>query len=188
MTKSIWKNSVLQIAENCGFLNFVQHNFRGTGQFVYILAYHRVDEFDHRPWLDPSLISATPQQFEEQMELVASRYHPISAEDLLAAVRGELCLPKDAVLVTVDDGYRDFAEVIYPACRRYHIKPVLFVPTAYVGAGTLWWDKVYQIIYMSGRSHIYTPLGRLALSTEKERRLAQANLIMALKRMPYDQV
>jgi peptidoglycan/xylan/chitin deacetylase (PgdA/CDA1 family) len=88
------------------------------------------------------------------MKLVASRYNPVSAEDLVQAASGGSPLPKDAVLVTVDDGYLDFKEVIFPVCSRFGIRPLLFMPTAFVGSGTYWWDKVYQIIHLSGQTKI----------------------------------
>jgi peptidoglycan/xylan/chitin deacetylase (PgdA/CDA1 family) len=188
MAKSVWKNFLLEKAENIGFLNFVQESLRGSDQSVYILAYHRVDDLDHRPWLDPGLISATPRQFEDQMRLVASRYHPITAVDLVEAAHGGNPLPKDAVLVTVDDGYRDFQEVIVPICSRYGIRPLLFVPTAFVGTGTFWWDKVYQIIFLSGLLAIETPVGQFSISTADEKLKAYTLLVHSLKFLPDQQL
>jgi peptidoglycan/xylan/chitin deacetylase (PgdA/CDA1 family) len=184
MSKSIWKNLIFNIAEKSGSLNFIQNKFQGTDQYVYILTYHRVDEFNHRPWLDPHLISATPRQFEDQMKLIASRYHPVSVEDLIEAARGGSPLPKDAVLVTVDDGYLDFEEVVFPLCSRFGIQPVLFMPTAYVGTGTFWWDKVYQITHLSGQNKLETPIGRFSIATEKEKVKVKDQLIQTLKHMP----
>jgi peptidoglycan/xylan/chitin deacetylase (PgdA/CDA1 family) len=188
MTKSTWKNFILESAENSGFMNLVQNNFRGSGQYLYVLTYHRVDENNHRPWLDPHQISATPQQFEEQMKFLATRYNPISAEDLVKAANGGPPLPKDAVLVTVDDGYLDFNEVIFPLCNRFGIRPLLFMPTAYIGTGTFWWDKVYQIIYLSGRNKIDSPVGQFSISSEKEKFKVQTKLIRILKQMPDKQM
>jgi peptidoglycan/xylan/chitin deacetylase (PgdA/CDA1 family) len=187
MTKSAWKNFILRSAESSGFLNFVQNNLQRAGQYVYILTYHRVDYLNHRPWLDPHLISATPEQFEDQMKLVATKYNPITAEDLIEAVHGKYSLPKNAVLVTVDDGYRDFKEMIFPICNRHGIKPMLFMPTAYIGTGTFWWDKVYQIVHLSGQTKIETPIGQFPLFTEREDFKVQDQLIQALKKMPHHQ-
>ena len=41
-----------------------------------VLTYHRVDVPGARPWLNPSLLSATPPTFDEQMQFVAARYQP----------------------------------------------------------------------------------------------------------------
>ena len=124
----------------------------------------------------------------DKMKLVADRYHPVAANEVLEAARGGAPLPRDAVLVTVDDGYRDFLDTIFPVCSRYGIHPLLFVPTAYVGAGTFWWDKVYQIIFLSGQTEIETPIGRLGPIAEGDRFRALHQLIRALKQMPFDRV
>jgi peptidoglycan/xylan/chitin deacetylase (PgdA/CDA1 family) len=188
MTKSILKNFILKVAENSGFLNILQKTNLRNGQYVYILTYHRVAELTSRPWLTPGLISATPQQFDEQMKLVANKYNPISVQDLVRAAQGGGSLPKDAVLVTVDDGYRDFKEEIFPVCSRYSIRPLLFMPTAFVGTGNFWWDKVYQIIHLSGLSKIDTPIGKFSITNEREKSKTQEQLIPTLKLMPFEKV
>jgi peptidoglycan/xylan/chitin deacetylase (PgdA/CDA1 family) len=185
MTHNYYKNIILDLAEKSGFLNIAQ-NVRGPKQYGYILAYHRVDELSKRPWLDPHLISANPDQFEEQMKFIANNYHPITAENLLESFRSDVPLPKDSVLVTFDDGYRDFKEVAFPICSHYKIQPLLFQPTAFVGAGNFWWDKLYQIIYLSGVKEINTPVGTLAILNDKDKFECHKKLIWAIKHMSFD--
>ena len=186
MANSILKNLVLQAAECAGLLNVLQNIGSGSHQAMYVLAYHRVAEFDESPWLSPALISATPGQFNEQMRFVAERYSPISIHSLLRACRGKDRLPKDAVLITVDDGYRDFQEHILPTCKRYGIQPLLFLPTAFVGAGNFWWDKVYQIVHFGGLSSLDTPAGDFSIATQSEKRSAVARLTQVLKSIPFE--
>ena len=184
--KSFVKNTLLKTAENIGLLDILQKISIRNGQSVYILSYHRVTEYDSRPWLVPGLISATPQQFEEQMKLVATKYNPISIQDLIDAAHGRISIPKDAVLITVDDGYRDFMEEIFPICARHGIQPLLFMPTAFVGSGNFWWDKVYQIIYFSGQNQIETPIGTFSIATDIEKSALLEQLTQALKKMPFE--
>ncbi len=154
---------------------------------LYALAYHRVDEPGHRPWLDPSLISATPAQFEAQMRLIAHAYHPVNAEDVLHALEGGKPLPPNAVLVTVDDGYCDFQEAILPIARCYGIQPLLFVPTGYVGSGIFWWDHLYQAIYHTSMTEIHCSLGCLPIETPEEKLVAMERLRRYFKQIPYEQ-
>ncbi len=111
-----------------------------------VLVYHRVDEPSAEPDLDPGLISATPEEFREQMRLVAKHYHPVSLRTVLAAQRGKVRLPSGAVLITFDDGYLDFALHAWPVLRELGLPAVLFVPTAFPdqanGSG-FWWDRLY---------------------------------------------
>jgi peptidoglycan/xylan/chitin deacetylase (PgdA/CDA1 family) len=176
MTKNL-----LELAEQTGSLKLLQRVGNHVGHRIYILAYHRVDEPGNRPWLNPDLISATPSQFAEQMKLVATHYHPVSAEDVLEALAHDRPLPEDAVLVTVDDGYRDFKDHVVPITREYGIKPVLFVPTFYAGEGRFWWDKLFYAVKHITQPFITTPLGRLSLATQAERTLTLQQLTQYVK-------
>lgn len=149
--------------------------------FLTVLNYHRVDHAENRPWLDPSLISATPEQFDEQMSLLRKDYSPVNTEDVLVALSGQRTLPKRAVLVTVDDGYRDFAEFIFPVCAKYDIQPLLFVPTAYPAKGGFWWDKLYWAVHNWEANELETPYGYFSLSTSDDREVALQKLRMAIK-------
>ncbi len=159
------RRSLVAASHRVGILSLVQHLERVDDQPLYILAYHRVDEPARAPYLDPSLLSATPAQFLEQMRFIAERYCPVSAEQVIDAVTGGTPLPADAVLVTVDDGYRDFAENIFQAAQHYSIRPVLFIPTGYVGKGSFWWDQVYCAVRFAVTPALETPLGTLPVDT-----------------------
>jgi peptidoglycan/xylan/chitin deacetylase (PgdA/CDA1 family) len=182
-----WKATVHNMVEKLGVMTLFQKSGHFLGEVLYVLAYHRVDEFAHRPYLEPTLISAEPAQFENQMRLIAQRYHPVSAEEVLAALHGHRRLPKDAVLVTVDDGYRDFKEVLYPITQRYNIRPVLFVPTAFVGQGVFWWDQLYIAICNCPHQEISTQFGAFSLRTPEEKQQALERLRQAVKTLPFDQ-
>lgn len=138
---------------------------------VAILTYHRVDEPAARPYLHPGLISATPDVFEAQLGELARRTHPVSLDDLRAAMRGDRRLPERPVLVTVDDGYADFAEHAWPRLRRHGIPVTLFVPTAYPGDPTrrFWWDRLSHALRATGRPALDLAGVRLDLTDEGAR-------------------
>jgi len=178
--------TAFNLVEQSGFLRFLQHSHRNETNSLYVLNYHRVDEVNHRPWLSPGLISTTPDEFEKQMRLVASQYHPVTGEEVLRAARGERNLPSQAVLVTVDDGYLDFKEVIFPVAQRFGIFPILFVATAFVGQGNFWWDQLYQVIYHSNIEQLSTPLGLLSIWSKEEKDENYARLSQYIKSTPFE--
>ncbi|MFH1908076.1 MAG: polysaccharide deacetylase family protein [Chloroflexota bacterium] len=187
MQKQRWKDVAFNIAEQSGAISFFQYLGQKIRQHLYVLVYHRVDEYENRPWLDPELISAEPAQFNSQMRLVAEKYHPVSAEDVLNAIKGEQPLPPNSVLVTVDDGYRDFSEVIFPITSQYGIKPVLFIPTAYVGRGPFWWDKLFIAVSNYPGPEISTPLGSFSIRSLAEKKQATRHLTQEVKKLPFEQ-
>ncbi len=180
------KNALVQLAARSGLIDTLRHWGAGRNH-LYVLGYHRVDEPHRRPWLDPSLISATPQQFARQMHILATCYHPVSAEEVINAIETNCPLPARAVLVTVDDGYRDYAEFIFPIAQKYGIRPVLFVPTAYPGRGGFWWDRLYGAVMNYPGAHLSTPLGTFRLATEAERQEALVHLRAYVKSLPFSE-
>jgi peptidoglycan/xylan/chitin deacetylase (PgdA/CDA1 family) len=176
---------LLELAHRGGALEFSQRLDRDADQPLYVLAYHRVAQHNHGSRLDPTLLSASPAQFDDQMRLLAQRYHPVSAEEALKAAEDGAPLPRNAVLVTVDDGYRDFQEAVFPIANRYGIRPILFVPTGFVGRGVFWWDQLYDAIQRTPFPEIPTPLGPLSLRSPEEKKQALERLRAYVKQSPF---
>jgi peptidoglycan/xylan/chitin deacetylase (PgdA/CDA1 family) len=154
-----------------------------------VLTYHRVDDPSTSPLLYPGLISAQPAEFEEQMRFLASQCRPISLTELLAVRRGEARLEPRSVLVTFDDGYRDFAEHAWPVLKCHGIPATLFVPTAYPGNPdrAFWWDRLYGALVSTGpRGPIATPVGELPLATAADRLQAFRRLRGQLQALSHE--
>jgi peptidoglycan/xylan/chitin deacetylase (PgdA/CDA1 family) len=114
-----------------------------------VLVYHRIEDPAHpRTDINPDLASATAAEFERQVRHLTRYYHPVGADEVLAAVGRRHRLPSRAALVTFDDGYRDFLELAWPILERYQVPSILFVPTAYVEQPEriFWWDAVWQTL------------------------------------------
>jgi peptidoglycan/xylan/chitin deacetylase (PgdA/CDA1 family) len=117
------------------------------------------------------------------MRYVARAFDPISASELLAALSGEYALPSRALLVTFDDGYRDFVDAALPILRRYQIPATLFVTTGFVDEQTrpYWWDELWQMVSRTARSEVVLP--GLTLRLESNRAAACRNLTEWLKQL-----
>jgi peptidoglycan/xylan/chitin deacetylase (PgdA/CDA1 family) len=129
-----------------------------------ILTYHRIDTAAARPELLPSLISATPAVFADQMAMVAHSFDVVSLADVLDALDRPERLPSRAVLLTFDDGYADFAANAWPVLRAANLPATLFVATAYADDPTrwFWWDRLWAALSMTSRDEpVVTPLGAL---------------------------
>ncbi len=153
-----------------------------------VLTYHRVDEPQARPWLDPVLISASVADFEAQMKYLSANYQPVSVFDVLAAFEkgDQKILPKRAVLVTFDDAYYDFEQHAWPVLKQYRIPVTLFVPTAFPDhpERLFWWDRLFHAIHTTVKSEISTPIGNLMISTDLERKQTNTRLKNHIKSLP----
>lgn len=107
---------------------------------ITILCYHR---FGPRP----SSLTVTPQAFEAQMAYLATNgYTVVSLERLPAYLEGREPIPRKAVVITIDDGYRSAYEVAYPILRKYKFPATVFLYTDFVGAGdALTWPQMKEM-------------------------------------------
>jgi peptidoglycan/xylan/chitin deacetylase (PgdA/CDA1 family) len=86
--------------------------------------------------------------FEQQMRyLSAQGYRVDSMADFLAWIQLGRQLPRRAVVLTFDDGYRTFRQHAYPILKELGFSATLFVYTDYVGAGrnALSWEDLRQL-------------------------------------------
>lgn len=189
--KALLKRTASSAARRPAFTRFVallERAAKPQSGVLAVLTYHRVDELGRTPLLYPGLISATPEDFEEQMRFLARNYRLLSLSELLAVRRGEAPPPSLSVLVTFDDAYRDVAEHAWPVMRRYGIPLTLFVPTAFPDepGRSFWWDRLYASLASRG-SPLPTPVGELAVSTEADRLRAFRTLREHLRSLPHEQ-
>jgi len=124
----------------------------GSRSRITVLAYHRVlpDLVDFSG--DEELVSALATDFRWQMEFISAACRPITADQLLAAVRGECELPPRAVMVTFDDGCVDSIRYALPVLVDCGVPACFFVASGYVSTPDLYWfDEVVHRFYYCDR-------------------------------------
>jgi peptidoglycan/xylan/chitin deacetylase (PgdA/CDA1 family) len=96
---------------------------------VIILCYHGVTERTQRGSNDPHGIHVPRARFEAQLDYLRSRYHVITLRQYLAARRDGLKLPDYSVVLTFDDGFRNFLTVAAPRLAERAMPASLFIIT-----------------------------------------------------------
>lgn len=119
-----------------------------------VFTYHRVN--DNR---DPFFPALPTQMFERQMQYVARHYVVLPVEDLVERMtRGSV--PRNAVAITFDDGYRDNLTHAAPILARYHLPATVFLATGFIATGEVpWYDRLATAFQLSTRSHVILPSG-----------------------------
>ena len=184
------KRSLIAAMRATGLLSLIEVLDRWPPDTVKVLAYHRVDYPRRREYLDPALISATPPEFAAQMRFLATHYRVISPERLLSSIRGRETLPPRAVLLTFDDGYRDFGENAWPVLKELGLPVLLFVSTAYPcdETRTFWWDALHQAFTQTEVDATYVEgIGLLSLYDENSRREAFSRVKRMMVTLPADE-
>jgi peptidoglycan/xylan/chitin deacetylase (PgdA/CDA1 family) len=100
---------------------------------VPILAYHSVSA-DPPAWIAPFAVS--PAAFARHMDaVVASGREPVTVSHYADGLRGQCALPERPVLITVDDGFEDFAHSALPVLADRGICSTLYVTTGALADG-----------------------------------------------------
>jgi peptidoglycan/xylan/chitin deacetylase (PgdA/CDA1 family) len=85
------------------------------------LCYHGIDD-------EKRETSVTPENFEKHINLLQKKkYRFITLAEVVAYMQGEITLPKKAVALTFDDGYRSVYEKALPILLKYTIPATVFV-------------------------------------------------------------
>lgn len=155
-----------------------------------VLAYHRITDatapdFDqYRP-----NVSATTENFAQQMEYVARHFNVIKLETLVAHMTQGAALPPRPLLITFDDGYLDNYLNAFPILRTYNLPATIFLMTSRMEAQTLpWWDECAHYFFHTELTRVDTPLVSGAqLNDPIQRKAALESVMQRLKPLSADQ-
>ena len=110
-----------------------------------ILCYHVVES----PY--DTEFSITRETFKQQMQyLAATGYKVISLSELAGYLEGRGNeLPPNAVVITVDDGYRSTYSEIFPVLKEYGFPFTAFIYPKWIGQSSyaLTWDQVREMAH-----------------------------------------
>ena len=163
--------------------------FRGE---LRILAYHRVLESIEPPdfSFDVELISASAEAFRKQMTYVRRHFTPMRFDEVVDRMDRGRALPKNAVVITFDDGYDDNYRIAFPILRELGMTAMFFVSTGHIDSGRPYaFDWLVHMVCSTTDERLHVP--ELGLDwalgpTKAERRRQAADLLHKLKSMDAD--
>lgn len=108
-----------------------------------VLCYHVV----HSPY--DTDFSISREAFRQQMQyLAATGYNVISLDQLSEYVAGKgKSLPENAVVITVDDGYRSVYDEMFPVLKKHRFPFTVFVYPKFIGQSSyaLTWSQIREM-------------------------------------------
>lgn len=106
---------------------------RHNRSIIPILLYHSVSDdvgYRFRPF------SLRPNDFKAHMDYLSGNgYRVLNMEQF---VNQRANLPEKTVVITFDDGFRDFYDYALPILADYRMPATIYVPTAFVGKTSQW--------------------------------------------------
>jgi peptidoglycan/xylan/chitin deacetylase (PgdA/CDA1 family) len=138
-------------------------------QLVPVLTYH-----DIGPQAKGRLVIGAKSFAEQMRYLKDNRYRVITLAELFEFLQLKRQLPRRAVVLTFDDGYRSFLTHAYPVLKEFGFTATLFVYTDYVGSGrnALDWSDLARLsaegFQVEGHTKTHADLRRQPGESETE--------------------
>ncbi|MBH1942489.1 polysaccharide deacetylase family protein [Mobilitalea sibirica] len=92
---------------------------------LYISMYHYVRHIKRSRY--PKIKGLDYHLFRQQLEFFKANYNIVSMEEVIASYKESYSLPKNALLLTFDDGYMDHYMNVLPLLKEYGIQGSFFV-------------------------------------------------------------
>jgi peptidoglycan/xylan/chitin deacetylase (PgdA/CDA1 family) len=117
---------------------------------IPILMYHSVswEQESVRPYFR---LTVSPRRFREQMKSLRERgFSVIALSEAVRRIQSAEPIPPRTVVITFDDGFRDFATAAWPILEEYRYTATVFLPTGFIrdkrasflGRECLTWSEV----------------------------------------------
>ncbi|HSL41891.1 MAG TPA: polysaccharide deacetylase family protein [Anaerolineales bacterium] len=178
------KNRAVKLAHDTGLLR------AGRGfwaRSLTVVNYHRIDDPNRSDFdsFKPN-VSATPEDFDRQMNYLAKWFHVVSLQDVVDWLDGHRELPPHAALITFDDGYLDNFTAAFPILRRHKFPALIFLTTGHIGTDRpFYWDLAAYCFYHTQKDQVMLPDGNLLRwSTQEQRERALKDWVESLKKLP----
>lgn len=140
--KGVIKALISPLVDLCGIYDVLLNRRVFAQPSWVILMYHRVID---SPAADPFRLGMCVDRahFAEQIDFLTQLFTPLTVSEVMRRLREGRPLPRNALSVTFDDGYRDFVDNALPVLERYNCPSTLYVSTGGIETGErFWWDRV----------------------------------------------
>ena len=159
---------------------------RLSARHVKVLLYHRFPA-TYASSASTGIDAAT---LARQVELILRDHEVISVDEHIRRLASDEAPERSTVVVTVDDGYRDFFDVAFPVFERFGIPVTVFVATDFVDGGWLWWDRLRYSLFNTPARHLSVSVDGarfdVSLGAEDERAAAWNKIADRCRFLPND--
>ena len=151
---------------------------------VAVLLYHSIHS-DGDTW-SAGADALSPQEFERQIAYFCRNYEILSLDAIAQYVHQQKTLPKKAVAITFDDGYRDNYYNAYPILKKYGVPATIFLTVGHIERDNLfWWDKISYAIHHAQVTQLdIKELGSYSLHSNADKAMATSSVVKRLKQIP----
>lgn len=118
---------------------------------IPILMYHYVEYVQDKKDTIRQSLDILPVVFDAQMKtLQDAGYTFLTAKELSSMLDGKQTLPKNPILITIDDGHWDLDTDILPILKKYHVKATAYIIPGFIGGSDFLSKDQLQDVINSG--------------------------------------
>ncbi len=153
------------------------------GQKVLILTYHRFGREKH-----PAKVSAA--EFEAHLKYLKDHNSVISLDEMVKHLHGGIPMPRNAAVITIDDGYADAYEIAFPLLKKYGFPATVYAITDFLdGKCWLWTDLMRYVMLRTEADAVRVDCGpnerfESELNDERKRLELAGRINSRLKKLP----
>jgi peptidoglycan/xylan/chitin deacetylase (PgdA/CDA1 family) len=155
-----------------------------TRNKISIFLFHRVHNESDIRFYDP-----TVTEFDALLGFLKKFFNFLRLDEAVQRLQTGT-LPKNAAVITFDDGYKDNYTNALPILLKHNVPASFYVTTGFIGGGCMWNDKVIHSIVKSPNQTIdLQELGikEKVLSDTTQRKAFAIEVLGKVKHMPYSQ-
>jgi peptidoglycan/xylan/chitin deacetylase (PgdA/CDA1 family) len=149
-----------------------------------IVNYHVVSD-QNLPHIENLYKYRNVNTFIEDLDFFSSKFHPISLLELMENIRNNTVLPKNAILLTFDDGFKEVYEIVAPILVDKKLTATFFLTRNFIDNKELNDDNkkslVIDCIKNSNDPRIHSRIFRILESHH----FTGKDLVGAVKGIPY---
>lgn len=118
----------------------------GPCRYVPILMYHHVLSVDQAKNIGASSLNVPPDIFRQQIDYLVGKGYQIIGLDQLLPMIFSGSLPAKPIVLTFDDGYRDFYDVVFPILKEKNVRATVFLISQFIGGERyLVWSQISEL-------------------------------------------
>jgi peptidoglycan/xylan/chitin deacetylase (PgdA/CDA1 family) len=123
-----------------------------------IINYHRfTHSLDNFIETHPT-VTHLIHDFEQELVFLKKFFDVISLDTLVQTLKEGKTFPRPTIAITIDDGYQDNYDLMYPALREHNIPVTIFINTGVIGTNARLWPNYLEDMF------IHTPKNSLTLN------------------------
>ncbi|MBA6381813.1 polysaccharide deacetylase family protein [Colwellia sp. BRX10-6] len=145
---------------------------------LIVLNFHRVLPSKQ---MNCGFVDALDEEFFKKKIFWLKEYFNILPLDLALELQENGNLPLRAVAITIDDGYVDSYDIIFPILIENGISGAFFISTAGINEGCLWFDKIVEAINQTNIPKLKLLNINYNISTKEDKKISITKLVEIIK-------